>query len=60
MRRGRIVQRASVVSSICDNVFDDTPIFMTRLKDDSGDRITGGRTAAGRVAATRVNRSWTS
>ena len=60
MRRGRIVHRARVVSSICDSVFEETPIFMTRLKDDSGDRITGGRTAAGSVAATRVNRSWTS
>ncbi len=36
---GRIVHRASIVSSICDSVFDDTPIFSTRLVDDSGGRM---------------------
>ena len=58
--RGRIVQRASVVSSICESVFDDMPIFITRLSDDSGDRMTGGRATAGSVAATRASRSCTS
>ena len=45
--RGRIVHCASVVSSICDSVFDVMPIFSTRLSDDSGDSITGGRATAG-------------
>ncbi len=57
IRRGRIVHRVSVVRSTCDRVVDDTPIFMTRLSDDSGDKITGGRTAEGSVAATRDKRS---
>jgi len=46
---GRIVQRANVVSSTCDNVFDDTPIFRTRLSDESGERITGACAAPGSV-----------
>ncbi len=36
------------------------PIFITRLSDDSGDRMTGGRAAAGSVGATRARRSCTS
>ena len=43
IRRGRIVQRASVVNSICDKRFEVTPIFSTRLSEESGDSITGGR-----------------
>ena len=60
IRRGRIVHRASVVTSIWDRRSDDMPIFMTRLSDDSGDRITGGSAAVGRLAAIRRRRSWTS
>ncbi len=45
--RGRTVQRASVVSSTCDRVVDDIPIFITRLSDDSGDRMTGGLRGGG-------------
>ena len=60
MRRGRTVHRASVVRSICESKDDDMPIFMTRLRDDSGDMITGGRAAAGSVGATRASRSCTS
>ena len=50
MRRGRIVHRVASFSSTCDRVFDDTPIFMTRLSDDNGDRMTVGAppTAASR------------
>ena len=58
--RGRTVHRASVVRSICESEDDDMPIFMTRLSEDSGDMMTGGRAAAGRVGATRARRSWTS
>ena len=47
MSRGRTVQRTRVVISVCDSVFDQTPIFSTRLVDDSGDRITGVRANAG-------------
>ena len=41
--RGRIVHFASIVRSICESVFDETPIFSSRLVDESGERITGGR-----------------
>ena len=41
--RGRIVHFASSVRSICESVFDETPIFSSRLVDDSGERITGWR-----------------
>ena len=47
INRGRIVQRASSVISICESVFDETPILSSRLVDDSGDRITGGFATAG-------------
>ena len=33
---GRIVNMASTVMSLCDTVFDETPIFITRLSDESG------------------------
>ena len=35
------------------SVFDDMPIFSTRLVDDSGGRITGGRATAGSCARLR-------
>ena len=60
INRGRTVHRARVVKSICESEDDDMPIFMTRLRDESGDMITGGRAAAGSVGATRARRSWTS
>ncbi len=60
INRGRTVHRASVVKSICESEDDDMPIFMTRLREESGDMITGGRAAAGSVGATRARRSWTS
>ena len=41
------------VSSICESVFDDTPIFSTRLVDESGDRITGGLRRRPAAAAPR-------
>ncbi len=44
-----MVHRASVDSSICDRRSDVRPIFMTRLSDDSGDRMTGGCAAVGRL-----------
>ena len=40
--RGRIVHLARIVRSICESVFDETPILSSRLVDDSGERITGG------------------
>ncbi|MCG3163695.1 MAG: hypothetical protein JMDDDDMK_05140 [Acidobacteria bacterium] len=59
INRGRIVQRASVESSICESVFDETPIFIARLVDESGCKITGGRAAAGSCGATSANLSCT-
>ena len=49
--RGRIVQSAIVVMSICESVFDVMPILSARLSDDSGDSSTGARATAGRLAA---------
>ena len=60
INRGRTVHRARVVKSICESEDDDMPTFMTRLREESGDMITGGRAAAGSVGATRARRSWTS
>ena len=37
------------VRSRCDSVFDQTPIFMTRLVDDSGCKMTGGRATVGKL-----------
>ena len=57
--RGRMLQRASVVISTCVRLSDDTPIFSTRLVDESGESITGGRATPGSVGATRASRSCT-
>ena len=46
--------------SICESVFDVTPIFIARLSDDSGDRRTGALATAGNPRLTRARRSWTS
>ena len=51
---GRIVHSARTVRSSCESVFDETPIFITRLVDDSGCRMTGGRATAG--SRTRLGR----
>ena len=48
MRRGRIVHLARMVRSICESVFDETPIFSMRLIEDSGESITGAFATAGR------------
>ena len=48
------------VRSRCDSVFDQTPIFITRLVDDSGCRMTGGLATAGSCRASAVIRSCTS
>ncbi len=58
--RGRTVHRISVVSSTWLRTFDVTPIFMTRLVDDSGESITGGRATDGSCPASVVRRSCTS
>ncbi len=55
--RGRIVHFASRVRSICESVLDETPIFSSRLVEDSGERITGTRAAAGSRDASTANRS---
>ncbi len=60
MSRGRIVHLAIVVMSIWDRVFDESPIFMTRLVEDKGERMTGGLATEGRRGATWASRSWTS
>ena len=57
---GRIVHSASSVRSICESVFDQTPIFSTRLVDESGGRMTGGRATAGSRGASAASRSCTS
>ena len=50
---------ASTVRSICESVFDETPILSSRLVDESGERITGGRAAAGSRGASTASRSCT-
>ena len=57
---GRIVQRASVVRSICERTFDETPILRSRLVDESGERITGGLATTGSRVASTASRSCTS
>ncbi len=57
---GRMVHLASSERSICVSVFDVTPIFITRLRLDSGERITGGLTTAGSREAAIDSRSATS
>ena len=57
--RGRIVHLASVLNSTWVNVSEVMPIFMTRLSDDSGDSMTGGRATPGSCAAARDRRSCT-
>src|SRR5712691_12371414 len=60
INRGRIVHLARSVISICENFVDDTPIFISRLVEESGDNITGGRATAGNRPASAANRSCTS
>jgi hypothetical protein len=60
INRGRMVQRARLDSSICEIVVELIPIFITRLVDDSGERITGACETAGRRVATSATRSCTS
>ncbi len=60
MSRGRIVHLAIVVMSIWDSVLDERPIFMTRLVEDRGERMTGGLATLGSRGATWASRSWTS
>ncbi len=59
INRGRIVHLASRVRSICESVFEETPIFISRLVDDSGERITGLFAAAGSREASTASRSCT-
>ncbi len=60
MIRGRIVQTASSVRSRCDSFSDQTPIFIIRLSDDSGWRMTGGRATDGNRGVSTASRSCTS
>ncbi len=46
--------------SICESESDHTPIFMARLVEDRGGRITGGLATTGSLDASRVTRSCTS
>ena len=46
--------------SITDLSFDVTPIFMTRLVDDSGGIMCGGAAQVGRVEVAMATRSVTS
>ena len=57
--RGRIVHFASRVRSIWVSVFDETPIFISRLVDESGERITGRFAAAGSRDDSTASRSCT-
>ncbi len=59
IRRGRIVHFASRVRSICESVLEETPIFISRLVEDSGERITGRLAAAGSREASTASRSCT-
>src|SRR4029079_16622245 len=59
-RRGLLFQYAVFDSCIRLSSFDDTPIFMIRLVDDSGGIIQGGLDHVGRVGVTCASRSWTS
>ena len=56
---GRIVHRASTVISRWSRAADEMPIFITRLSDDSGCRMTGGRATAGSRPASAATRSCT-
>ena len=47
MSFGRTVHSTISVRSRCDSVFDQMPIFITRLVEESGCRITGGRATTG-------------
>ena len=55
---GRIVQRARTPRSMSDRSSEDRPIIISRLVDDSGWIICGGRETFGRAAAW-VRRSFT-
>ena len=46
--------------SVTDIVWDDIPIFMTRLVADNGWSIIGGAAQVGSDGVTAVTRSWTS
>src|SRR5437016_8162817 len=57
--RARIVQYEIIDISIRDRVSDESPIFMTRLVDDTGWIITGGAAHVGIVGITVSTRSET-
>ena len=57
MRRGRTVHFTSVVMSTWDSVSEVMPIFITRLSEDSGESITGGRATEGSCNDARARRS---
>ncbi len=57
---GRMVHLASSERSICESFGDVTPIFITRLRLDNGERITGGLTTAGKRLEAIESRSATS
>ncbi len=59
MRRNLIVQYAIIERSIGSWVFDDSPIFMTRLVDDSGCRMIGMPADCGRLEIPSFTRSCT-
>ena len=58
--RARIFQYAVIDMSSSDIVFDDSPIFMTRLVAESGCIMMGGAAQVGSVFCTVAIRSWTS
>ena len=59
-RRARIFQYAVIDWSITETSFDEMPIFITRLVDESGCSMIGGAAHVGRFGATLCNRSCTS
>src|SRR5512132_1974207 len=58
--RALIFQYAIVDSGTTPTVFDDTPIFMTRLVVEVGGIMNGGAAQVGRDGVTASTRSWTS
>src|SRR5919198_42841 len=48
-RRGTTFQKASVDSVIISNVFDDIPIFIIRLVEESGGKIIGTVATSGKL-----------
>ena len=55
--RGRMVQSAKSDNAIWSRVGDDTPIFIARLVDESGESMTGAWASDGNCAAATVIRS---